>query len=159
MQSREPTNVPVDPELATRWQRIGAVLIDALLYGVPAMLITKFLNLLVIPARGQQPSIETLASISFFCFVFFLALNYKPLKMRGQTIGKTVLGIKIIDDQNQVPNIYRLILLRQLPLFLLHPLPMLGKLYSLFDGMLIFGRPRKCIHDLLAGTRVVRVTP
>ena len=106
--------------------------------------------------RGDQVPASALFSITVACFAIFLLMNYKPLKERGQTLGKMALKIKIVDNNNQVPNIQRLILLRQLPAFLLNPIPVIGKLFSLVDPLLIVRRSRTCLHDVIAGTKVVK---
>ena len=37
--------------------------------------------------------------------------------------------------------------------------PVLGPLASFVDILFIFGASRRCVHDLIAGTQVVRVGP
>jgi uncharacterized RDD family membrane protein YckC len=36
---------------------------------------------------------------------------------------------------------------------------LLGAFYSIADVLFIFGKDRRCLHDLLAGTRVVQGQP
>jgi hypothetical protein len=38
-------------------------------------------------------------------------------------------------------------------------IPVVGGLISLVDIVLIFRRDRRCLHDHIAGTRVLAVTP
>jgi len=55
-----------------------------------------------------------------------------------------------------VPSIYKLIFLRQLPMFTWQLIPFVGNIFAMADYALIFDRSQRCIHDLLAGTNVVR---
>ena len=146
-----------DAELATRMQRFWAAMIDGLLYGVPSMFITNQLGLWTWPkTRGEQLPLSAILAITVFSFALFLLINFKPLKEHGQTVGKRLLKIKIVDKNNQTPDIKRVILLRYLPGFLLHPIPIVGKLFSLIDPLLVLRRSKTCLHDLIAGTKVVR---
>jgi hypothetical protein len=36
-------------------------------------------------------------------------------------------------------------------------IPTLGGLLTLVDALFIFGGSRRCVHDLIAGTKVIRV--
>ena len=75
------------------------------------------------------------------------------LSKHGQTIGKRALDIRIVQassGQNGgfVPNV----LLRAWLNALIGIIP----LYGLIDVLLIFREDKRCIHDLIAGTRVVQ---
>jgi uncharacterized RDD family membrane protein YckC len=50
-----------------------------------------------------------------------------------------------------------MILLRYLPISLAALIPVIGPYLSLVDVVFIFGSERRCIHDRLAGTKVVKV--
>ena len=78
----------------------------------------------------------------------------------GQTIGKLILKIAIVDHiDGMPPGFVRAALIRQLPLMvvsLFTPAFILG--YLFVDGSLIFRPPRRCVHDYIAGTIVINVT-
>ena len=53
-------------------------------------------------------------------------------------------------------------LLEQLAMVALGVIVMLalqGYLLALVDGLFIFGKERRCLHDYIAGSKVIRVTP
>jgi uncharacterized RDD family membrane protein YckC len=67
------------------------------------------------------------------------------------------LGIKIVKfDTGQnggfVPNV----LLRSIVNGLIGSIPFIGALYALVDILFIFAEDRRCIHDHLAGTVVIK---
>ncbi len=80
------------------------------------------------------------------------------LAVRGQTLGKMALGVRIVrrtDGSN--PGFWRTVLVRNVVPSLIGLLPFFGPLFSLIDLLSIFGEERRCLHDYLAGTRVVEV--
>ena len=90
----------------------------------------------------------------------YLILNGWLLWKYGQTLGKKLLGIAIVMDvDNSKPSIVRLLLVRGLffPLLYLIVVPwMLLLLLPIVDQAFIFRKDRRCLHDLVAGTRIVR---
>jgi uncharacterized RDD family membrane protein YckC len=51
------------------------------------------------------------------------------------------------------------VLIRGIVNWIIGAVPMFGGLYSIADVLFIFGKDRRCLHDLLAGTRVVQGQP
>ncbi len=45
--------------------------------------------------------------------------------------------------------------LRYLPTQVIVAIPVVGALYALVDALFIFGAEQRCLHDLIAGTKVV----
>ena len=166
MQNENPYKAPAsDPsvpkpisdfELASRWERLFAGVIDAVLFGAPAFLATKYLGLWVVPARHGPAPTEALISMAAFGFISYAVINFYLLHRFGQSFGKMVVGIKIVDLDNNKPSAIRILLIRQLPSFLLHPVPFAGNAYQMLDMLMIFGPAKRCIHDYLAGTKVVK---
>ena len=83
------------------------------------------------------------------------------LGTRGQTIGKMLIKIAIVDKIDKTPpGFVRAALIRQLPTMILTTfLPRLAGVYLLVDSAFIFGSARRCVHDYLAGTVVVESAP
>ncbi len=81
------------------------------------------------------------------------------LATRGQTIGKMVLRIAIVDRFDKTsPGFVRAALIRQLPLMLISAFtPALALVYLIVDGLPMLFASRRCIHDRLAGTIVIDV--
>jgi uncharacterized RDD family membrane protein YckC len=92
-------------------------------------------------------------------------LNGYLLTTRGQTIGKLLTKIQIVDVQSGdlLPflRVYVYRYLWTLPLLLvviLIPGPaddLLVNVVYLIDALLIFGSDRRCLHDYIAGSKVV----
>jgi uncharacterized RDD family membrane protein YckC len=81
-----------------------------------------------------------------------IAIQIYFLSSRGQTIGKMVMNIKIVKvDTNKNGGFGANVLMRGIVNGILTMIP----LYSLVDVLFIFREDRRCIHDMIAGTRVV----
>ena len=83
------------------------------------------------------------------------------LAFRGQNIGKLLFGIRVVRVDNGEPaGFVRAALLRfLLPLlvmFVLNLIMLLGFLLLFVDLCCMFRRDRRCLHDLIAGTKVVK---
>lgn len=80
------------------------------------------------------------------------------LSVRGQTIAKIVFGIRIVKATDGArPGFVHGWLLRNFVPGLAGLLPMgLGVVFAIVDACFIFRQDRRCIHDLIAGTRVVK---
>ena len=122
----------------------------------------------------------------WFTAIFFV-INGLPLFTRGQTVGKWMLGLQIIDGSSGGrPALEKLILYRYVVFILLAnlvswlyipntvvsaTLPVVGQItlegipwpfpgtllwVPLVDAVFIFSASRRCLHDRLADTMVVR---
>ncbi|SKA95090.1 RDD family protein [Prosthecobacter debontii] len=124
---------------------------------------------LAVPALIAMPMLETVESgdvetvpplamglIGFTGFLFVLLMIYTIylLSVKGQTLGKKMLGIRIVnnlDDSNA--GFVRAFLLRGI----VNAIPgAIIPFYGLIDVCFIFGAERRCIHDFIAGTRVIQ---
>ena len=141
--------------LASLGKRLGGFLIDfgiVVVIVVPIMLFTGGLR----DAFARHDfSMGRRAIYTCLSVGVWLVLNFRLLAEKGQTIGKKVVGTRIVDLQGGLPPVGRLLALRYLVPWLVGSIPYLGGLFSLADALFIFGRERRCIHDHLAGTRVV----
>jgi uncharacterized RDD family membrane protein YckC len=95
-------------------------------------------------------------------------VNIYFLANRGQTIGKYFRGIRIVQSQNgEDAGLDKLLVMRQLPYIILytfinadafnHPnmLILVPMSAILLDVLFIYRRDRRCLHDLIAGTKVI----
>ena len=148
-------------ELASLKKRLGAANIDVLIAFsilIAIAMITGFWDN-VIPRllRGILPTVNDMLIVFLSGQVVFLLLNGMLLANYGQTIGKRLMKIKIVDLQGDQVGISKLYFLRYLFFSLVSQVPQVGGLIGLVDILFIFGKERRCLHDLLAGTRVVNV--
>ena len=74
----------------------------------------------------------------------------------GQSIGKRLVGIKVVRTDGSRASFARIFLLRNVVNGLPNLLPYVGLLYQLIDPLLIYQESRQCLHDKLADTIVVR---
>ncbi|MCW5582103.1 MAG: RDD family protein [Luteimonas sp.] len=143
--------------LAGRGERLGAALIDGIIMIAilfPLMFVGGYWQA-AMAAQGQVP-IGTTILWAAIGFAVFAAVQWVPLNANGQTWGKRVLGIKIVDlAGNKVPA-GRILGMRYLPVQVAGNVPLLGPLLGLVNVLLIFRADRRCGHDLIAGTQVVK---
>jgi uncharacterized RDD family membrane protein YckC len=142
--------------LAERGTRFVAAFLDGfigLLLSAPILYAFGFFDYL----SKQQPfPLERVVACNALGFAAFVAVHRYFLHSTGQTLGKKAQGIRIADLNGKVPNFGRLVLLRYLPINLTVLIPVVGSLIPLVDVLFIFRRDRRCLHDLLAGTKVVK---
>ncbi|QBB70424.1 RDD family protein [Pseudolysobacter antarcticus] len=147
----------VDVELADRLQRLGAALLDGLIglvYALPIMFLLGTYDYL---RQGHQAPWHLTAGTVVLGFIGFILLNGYYLKKDGQTIGKRIVGIRIVDMDNQILTLGKILVLRYLPIRIAAMIPFAGGLCALVDMLFIFRQNRRCLHDLIAGTKVVKV--
>ena len=143
--------------LAERKIRLVAALVDGILgliVGVPFMFIVG--PYLGAEEFGQQPGFDYLISATIFGLTAFLIMHGYLLHKYGQTLGKRALKIKIVSTNGDKPSLMKLFGLRYAPISIIAILPILGTILPLIDALFIFRKDRRCIHDFIAGTKVVK---
>jgi len=172
--SKEPVRSEYE-YLASRWKRLFGTLIDSIVVGLPALI-------LMIPhLKENYPTIGTenefvkryLESEQAILLIplnaSYIAIQVILLVRRGQTIGKLLLGTRIVDLSNSHPEWWRLIIIRQIFQILsalklialwinlgwMSALDILFNLVFFLDAVFIFRHDKRTIHDLLAGTKVI----
>lgn len=148
---------PLAERLAGRGRRLVATLIDMVL--VPA------LSVLLIMITGVVEHAEDFRDAMWVLYVFLLAvvsyliLNGYWLFTRRQTVGKRVMKVAIVATASgERAAFWKLIGIRALffPLLFVVVIPALA-LLPIIDQVFVFRKNRRCVHDLAAGTSVVRV--
>ena len=137
--------------LASRGSRLAASLIDGL-----AAVVILLPALAAILFVGEDESLSTtglsFVALSGIAFLGFAVYQLSMLVREGQTLGKKVVNIRIVNySDGQIPSSGRLLGVRYIVNSLLGNIPF----YTILDVLLIFGNERRCIHDYLAGTKVV----
>lgn len=90
--------------------------------------------------------------------VSLITLQWYLLTTQGQTVGKSLMKIKIVRyDTEENPGFGRAVGLRELIPGFIGAIPLFGLLFTLVDILFIFGKERRCIHDYIAGTKVIDV--
>jgi uncharacterized RDD family membrane protein YckC len=148
-----------DLELADRWTRLGAAILDGLAVGVPIMFLAMGMAIFI-PKNGEQANDALLATFGVLIVIVFVAvlvLNLVWLHRYGQTIGKRMLKIKVVRSDGSPCTLARYVFTRWLPVTVLGMIPLVGYVVALADPLMIFREDRRCMHDLIADTIVVRV--
>ena len=91
-------------------------------------------------------------SYAITSLVFFGYWTYMESRYNGQSIGKKLLGIKVVRSDGSAVSLARLIWLRNVVNWVIHVVPF----YGLVDSLFIFGESRQCLHDKIADTIVVK---
>lgn len=143
-------------KLASRGKRLGGSLLDALISIViiiPIMFATGIIDQIT---AGQAISIRQTIFLFILGLAVFLIIHGYLLSKYGQTVGKKIVGTRIVgQDHGQVLPLGNIFFMRVLPLSLVGQIPIIGSLFGLADTLFIFRDDKRCIHDLIAGTVVV----
>ena len=143
--------------LAGRGRRLFATLIDLVItpvVGVAIMLVTGILE----SAEAYASTEQTITRLMLLAMSSYLVVNGWLLFSRSQSLGKSLLGIMIVDNNSGEPaSFWKLILLRlwALPLIYLSVIPF-ALIIPVLDQAFIFGESRRCLHDYLCSTKVVK---
>ena len=141
-----------DAGLASRGARLAAQLVDGL---IGAGL--GFALGLVLPgataAGGGDGTLPLLAFAA--AFVALVGINLRLLYLYGQTIGKRIIGVRIVRLDGDRAGLGRLVVLRTMVPSMIAGVPFLGVLFAVVNYLFIFRDDRRCLHDHMADTKVV----
>lgn len=147
-------------ELATRGARFGGAIIDAVLSMLLMFPLLYLFGFWTSMMEGQGGGLIMMLMLGVMGLVVFLVLHGYFLAKDGQTIGKKLVGTRIVSvENNQILPLSKVFLLRYLPVSVVSSIPAIGSLLALVNVLFIFGKERRCLHDLVAGTKVVKVNP
>ena len=153
----EEAGTPSGPELAGRGRRLGAYLIDLIIAGI-VLGVLAVLNLgISLEDLARDPMTQQMSTAGGIAYlVIFMVINGYLLVTKGQTLGKLALGIRIVDAvSNGAATAVKILGLRYVLVMLVGAIPIIGGLLGLIDFLFIFREDRRCVHDLIAGTKVV----
>ena len=140
-------------ESASRLSRLWAALIDIAVIGLIMLPIAFIFGFSFSDLKREFP--ESLIGAALNALVW-LAVNGVFLARNAQTVGKKLLGIQIVNVSDGKPAAFsRLVVWRFLPVLLVSRLPYVGAVLGCLNILSIFRRDRRCLHDHIAGTRVV----
>jgi len=141
--------------LASRLSRLGAAIADGIIgmiFTMPLMFVSGYWQ----RAMQQQVSAVEMAVYSVAGMAIYLVLHGYFLATRGQSIGKILARVRIVDySTGELLPFGKLVGLRLVPVWIVSVIPIIGGFLTLIDILFIFGRERRCVHDLIAGTKVV----
>ena len=156
-------------DLASRWARLGASMLDGIIVMVVFLpLLFALLALGLFPGMPDTGKfLEDISNIensvlfdiigALMAIALYLVINAYLLVTSGQSVGKKILGIQIVDcHTGQLLPASRVIGSRYLLVSLITQIPIAGSLFGLVDVLFIFLADKRCIHDLIASSCVVR---
>lgn len=144
-------------EIASRPIRLLA----AFIYGVIMVVLIVPLYFLfggfkgIVDGTYQEPSMLFQLMMNLIGIIVFLLINLKFLLSNGQTVGKKIVNIRIVDMEMSKPIIQHLTK-RYLLYFGSGFIPLIGGLFSLVNILFIFGADKRCLHDIFAATKVIK---
>ena len=146
-----------EAQLAGRGARLGGAIIDgAILLGLwwVVGLVTPW-N--IFSPKMAEAGVMAMLGMQLIGLLLFALVNGYLLMTRGQTVGKLLLGMRIVRPGGSAASPGRIIGLRYGVGWLLSAVPVVGMVYALVDCLLIFRADRRCLHDMIADTIVVKI--
>ena len=148
--SRQVTS-PQSIELASREARLRAQFLDVLV-GV-LIAIACVIGMAIHRAMDRDGSTGLIWVAFCAPLLALLIYNVYLLSTQGQTLGKKWLGIRIVRYEDNGPaGFVKAVLLRLIVNGIIGVIP----IYSLIDILFIFSDDKRCLHDKIAGTHVVK---
>jgi len=131
-------------DLARRGSRLLAAVVDQLAL-VLAFGAAMFLGQ-VIPSGWNPARLAVLGAVA----ITYLAINLRLMATRGQSVGKRVVGVRVVRRSGEPCSLARY-LARTVAYTVITKIPLIG----LIDVLAIFAADQRCVHDHIADTIVV----
>jgi uncharacterized RDD family membrane protein YckC len=140
------TKTTSDDLLADPGSRLGARVIDGILVAAASA-----------PALVLQFVFDRIEFLLLCAITIpvLLAYQWYLAATIGQSLGKRWLRIKVVKTSGGPLDFASAVVARLWVPALLASVPGIGQLFLLADALFIFRDDRRCLHDFLAGTRVV----
>jgi uncharacterized RDD family membrane protein YckC len=144
---------------ADRWTRWLARFIDGLLG------LGLIIPLLVYLFKFDKLNVEDLQHNSLIGLYYFAGVlpltiyQWYLVSTTGQTLGKKWQRIRIVKTDGAPVDFVSGVLLREWVIAGIGFIPCIGPIVSLVDVLMIFGQDQRCLHDRIAGTKVIAVIP
>lgn len=133
---------------APLWRRVLAYWIDIIMYAAIVMIPAYGLEQTIMPDITQNYPVM----IAIMATVFGILFVGETWILKGQSIGKLAMGIKIVSRTGEPIGFWRLFLREMIGRFLLLPVTFIQLIVYIFTN----GR---FVHDLLGNSKVIRVRP
>ncbi len=127
-------------DLASYTERLGALAVDTFAAGLGSICLFYLVNLVM-----PQPADNFLPMVTLLAWTYLITADAFP---RGQSLGKRILGISVVDAfSNQFCSPGQALLRN------------CSRVLNFWDVVWAFGSRRRRLGDLLAGTEVIRLEP
>jgi uncharacterized RDD family membrane protein YckC len=141
--------------LAGRGVRFAAVVIDVIVLFAVFWLVSKLTPWNIFDP-DPDPALGKRLLLALGSMLVFLLVQAWPLLTRAQTVGKVALGLRIVRPDGSRASPGRVLGLRYLAPYVLAPFTIVAAIYGVIDALMIFKADRRCLHDLIADTVVVK---
>lgn len=143
---------------ADRATRLGAAILDGII--LMAMVYTPLILVAIVGGAAARATGETGANaillvgggVALVGFAVWCWLTIRYMRRNGQSIAKKIVGIKVIRTDGSPASLGRVFWLRNVVNGVISIVP----LYGLIDALFIFHDSRRCLHDKIADTIVVK---
>lgn len=143
-------------EIAGRATRLGAAILDSLLFGlaaVPVAIAAGFDPGAMADGFSAYTGLAGLATVGLL--IVLVVITIVLVHRNGQSIGKWLVNIKVVRRDGSRASLGRIFWLRNFVNWIPSAIPIVGNFYWVVDSLFIFGARQQCIHDLIADTIVV----
>ncbi|MEP6504405.1 MAG: RDD family protein [Betaproteobacteria bacterium] len=158
----EPDSLADGPVLAGRGLRLVAVILDSLLISLvilPLYLVFGGMSIMTDLDPNAPPDAFAMMGKMLGAmipgYVVAAAVQGWSLHAFGGTLGKKLLGLRIVRTDGSRAGFVRLFFGRGAVALVPGFIPLIGSLWALVDSVLIFRDSRQCLHDQIADTKVV----
>ncbi len=144
---------PFAGNLAERSTRLFAQLLDgflALALAIPGFILFSMSSSITY-AMEHEPLLLYAYVVPLPMLLSFY--QWYLIATTGQSLGKKWLGVRILRQDGSLPGFVYGVVLRS---WVLQAASSVCGLVNIIDALFIFREDRRCIHDMLAGTRVVK---
>lgn len=149
-------------ELATPSERFFGAFMDGLIglgVAIPLWIVFYFFGVFRSFAEMGQMGFGFTLLLTVIHFPLYMAVQWSSLKTTGQTLGKKIAKTRIVTMDGKKPEMNDLVFKRYAFVTVLSLIPVAGGVLSLVDALLVFKADRRCLHDMVAGTQVVKFPP
>ena len=148
---------PTAFEHADRLQRFGASMIDGVLVVAVVLVPFALTGPMLSGSVRSNPGLLAgpAAIVSLIGLIALTWINIVLVRGNGQSIGKWLVGIKVVRKNGSPASLGRIFWMRNVVNGLPYLIPPVGKLYQLADQLFIFSETQQCLHDRIADTIVV----
>lgn len=142
--------------IASRPKRFLAAMIDGVAGMALSSPVYQHYGVWEAMVKGTDLPNQVVIGLTLYSLVLFFVLHGFLLWRYGQTLGKRMTGLAIVTMDGKKPDFAPLILNRYLPQWVIGVMPGFGVLLALVDiNYLFFNDQNRCVHDLLAKTKVI----
>ncbi|MDM3870165.1 RDD family protein [Porticoccus sp. W117] len=147
-------------ELASRWSRLAASILDSIiliaLVFVIVFVASSFGGDWVLTAFEEESLINNIIAV-LIGMACWMGCNFYLMKTKGQTIGKLALKIQVVDfESSKILKPSQSVGIR---FFIPQTIGALFNFFLVVDALFIFRQDKRCVHDLMAKTKVVQYQP